>query len=118
MKKLFCAIAAAALFVVAAPSSAAPKAINAAECQYFWDVAITARAIAMDDIPLERNSRILARMFETRGDRRVDDIIREIIAAAHRSATAVAGEFARSLATVCLQRNGDMDDVLGTGRGV
>lgn len=109
------AVAALALAIpLAVPAAAAPKA-DPRECPGYTDVALVARALAMDDIDAPRSARILARIYDTQGDARVEDIVRAIVAAAQRDKSAAAGEFARRLARACVYGAGDMDAVLGTG---
>ena len=109
------ALATAALLVALAPPAAAAPKADPRECPGYTDVALVARALAMDDIDAERTARIMERIYNTLGNARVQQIVHSIVTAAQRDRSATAGEFARRLGEACVRGGGDMDAVLGTG---
>lgn len=112
MKRLLLAVA--VLFVIAPPvTRAAPHAKSEGECQFFWDVALTARAMAMEGIRREQAQRVIDRIYNTGADARVRAIVQTIVGAAQMARSDPAGAFARELATACLKQNGNMDAILG-----
>ena len=107
------AVAASALSLAA---HAAPRAVHPGECEYFWDIALTARGMATERVPLESMRRITWRIFNAQGEARVIEIGNAIVDAA--SATPFkegesAADFAGELKQACLVHGGDMDRLLG-----
>lgn len=107
---------AVATSILSLPAHAAPSAVHPSECEYFWDIAITARGMATERVPLESMRRITWRIFNAKDDPRVIEIGNAIVDAA--AATPFkegehAADFAGELQQACLLRGGDMDSVLG-----
>lgn len=99
-----------------APAHAAPKAESEKECRFLWDLALSARGMAMEKIPVETSRRVVWRMYTTRGDERLHEIADAVIDAAHVlpwAADEMAGKFALRLFDACVT-DGNMDRVLGT----
>ena len=93
----------------------APKAQGRDECIALWDTALVARALAMTghDIPATRAVMVL--VYSWGNDQRLEAIVTAIVAAAQTDKSATAGDFAKRVARACLDRQGDMNSVLGTG---
>ena len=98
------------------PAGAAPRAQSVGEYRWLWDVALTARAQAMEGVPVETTRRVITRIFEIPNDR-IGAIVAAVIDAAHGipwTADEAAGEFARRIGNACVANAGDLDGVLGT----
>lgn len=120
MKRLVIAAAIAALVPVST-AVCAPKAKSAEECEWFWDIAITARANAMERVDREVTRRVIWRVFVPVGadaDRERGIAIGNLVVDAAYSTPWAAGEtpghLAGKLKAACLGKVGDMDGVLGT----
>jgi hypothetical protein len=97
---------------------AAPRAGTPQECSIYSDVAIVARALAIEHIKREQRARLYGMIYEavliiTPSERlpEVSETIGAIdkaAAAAHESAL----DFSRRLLAVCNRTRGDMDSVL------
>lgn len=100
---------------LALPASAAPRAEHPGECAFYWDIAITARAMAIVGVPKDTSRRVIWGIFVLDTDERVASIADSIVDAAH-AAPVLAGEragvFATMLKGACLS-GGNMDGVLG-----
>lgn len=110
-------IAAAAVAFAASAAVAAPKAQHPNECHWYWDVAITARAAAMEGIERETSRRVIWRIFTTEVER-VKEIANLVVDTAHtrpRKPDEKAGDFAAELSRACSE-NGDMDAILSGER--
>lgn len=92
---------------------AAPKA-HPAECEAFWDMAITARAMALERASREQILGVFRRVWQPTTEMRIKDIQLAIAEAAMRERNMGAAEFANRLAHACVSRMGDMDAVLGS----
>lgn len=115
MRTLFLAVTTALIFAAPPPVAAAPKAQHAAECSWYWDIAITARASAMEGVALDATRRIVWRIFSTKIER-MREIADLVVDAAHATPWAPEerpGELAKKIADACGE-NGDMDRYLGT----
>jgi hypothetical protein len=98
------------------PARAAPKAESEKECRFLWDLALSARSMAMEKIPVETSRRVVWRMYTTRGDERLHEIADAAIDAAHAlpwAADEIPGKFALRLFDACVN-DGDMDSILGS----
>ena len=114
MKRIVAALA-ACLVVAAPPVASAPKAEHLGECEFFWDIAITARGMAMERVPSETIRRVVWRIFVHEDQARVIEIGNAIVDAAVGAPMKErenAGVFAGSLKAACIN-GGDMDSVLG-----
>ena len=119
VKAAWAAFAVICIGLVAPWAFAAPKATSIAECDYFWDAAITARGLAIAKVTSEQMHQVMIELFgplrkaETEAHQRHAEIIRSIINAARISNSKTASEFAAALANTCNAQRGNMDSILG-----
>lgn len=124
IKRAILAALAALLVFVMTPAGAAPKAGHPGECRWLWDIALTARAAAMEGVPRETVRRVVWRIYgfapavpaedKTRL-RELGNAVVDAAGSAARPQAETAGDFAGELRTMCLDRDGDMDEILGMG---
>jgi hypothetical protein len=114
MKRLLAAAAIAAA-MTPPPVASAPKAEHPAECGWYWDIAITARAQAMEGVERETTRRAIWRVFVTKEERvrEIGNAVIDAVFSTPWAETEHAGELAKKIQDACME-SGDMDSVLGT----
>lgn len=90
---------------------AAPRAGSAEECYYVSDMALTARALAIEGVPEETTYRIIARMYKGPS---ASNWFQTIITGA-RVDKREAGDYARALYQHCTNNRGNVDAFFGVG---
>lgn len=102
------------IFGVAECAYGVPKAESEKECRFLWDLAITARSMAMENIDVEIGRRVIWRVYNTRGNERLREISNAVVDAAFVlpwQAEDRPGTFAVKLFEACV-KDGDMDRIL------
>lgn len=115
MRTLIVAAAAALISIAPPPSAAAPKAEQPSECSWYWDIAITARAYAMEGVERETTRRAVWRVFATPVDRMraIGNAVVDAVYSTPWAENERPGDLAGKLQQACLE-TGDMDKILGT----
>lgn len=101
----------AAVVVLAAPPPVTRG--HPADCSYFSDMAVTARALAIEGVKKEITAKIFGHVYDLNAPFR-PEIAAEIIKAAYRSSDEPQ-LFAGKLRFLCSRQNGEMQQILVPG---
>lgn len=115
MRRILLAAACIAALLPPPAVIAAPRAEHIGECDFYWDIAITARGMAMAKVERELGRSVIWRIFNPQVDKRAIEIGNAIVDAAYSRPWAPnehAGHFAAQLKSACYD-GGNMDSVLG-----
>lgn len=92
-------------------AQAAPRVSSAEECATLADLAITARAMALEELERDKAERLVARIYIADSER-PRELMRLVLEAAYASKASPL-EFARSFYATCVGNGGNVDGILG-----